>query len=230
MKNTYILTLACISALGLSACTSTWEGLKSDFGTFGSKVSETSSELATKAKTTTLNAKTATQNKVASLRSSNPLCPPLTVNPALDSITEFYDPAKTDDSQIVSTLRLTSTEATCERNGDLVAMEINLNFDGQTGPKATRKDGDKPFFSYPYYIAVKDLDGVELSKEIFAAGITYNSDQSAVLHKETIRQRLPLKNGKAPYIIETGFQLSPEQLAYNAKQENQITTSKVESE
>lgn len=221
MKKLTLLTLTSISVLGLSACTSTWEGLKSDLGSFGQTVTETSSELATKAKATT-------KSTMASLTDRTPLCPPLLVNPALDTITEFNDPAVTKDSEIVSTLRLTSAETTCERNGDLVAMEINLNFEGNTGPKAKRKSGDQPFFSYPYYVSVNDMEGMELSKEIFAAGITYESDQSAVIHKETIRQRLPIKAGKVPYSIEVGFQLTSDQLAYNAEQENKLVTQESE--
>ena len=113
---------------------------------------------------------------------------------------------------------MAGADVTCAVNGEFLVTDIDLAFAGQLGPKAKRKDGDRPFFSYPYYISVKDLSGIELARETFAANAVYDSQTQKTRLIETVRQRLPLNNKKAPYKISVGFVLTDEQMAYNAGQ------------
>ena len=131
-------------------------------------------------------------------------------------MTEFHNPEKTSDNLIVSQFKLVDTNTLCELDGDYVAMQIDLVFEGMIGPEAKRKDGDKVFFSYPYYVAVNDIEGNQLAEEFFAANVSYGQNETKKKVVETIRQRLPLEEGIAPYQIDVGFSLTEEQITYNA--------------
>ena len=118
----------------------------------------------------------------------------------------------------VSNLKLTDTASECKVDGEYIDVRLQLSLAGALGPKAKRKDNDRPFFAYPYFVAVTDSTGEELAKELFAASVTYDKNQDQISLVETIRQKLPLNSdGSTPgYRIKIGFQLSEAQLFYNA--------------
>ena len=213
IRNILLMGLA---AGSLTAC-QTWNGLKQDMSTFGTKVNQSAST----AKTKIHNATSPTpvkQSEKASIIVNDNDCPPITVDPQLSSVSEFYDMENPSSKSEISNLSLTDTTSECKFDGEYLDVRIQLSFAGTLGPKAKRKSGDQPFFAYPYFVAVTDKENEELAKELFAASVTYNTDQSKIELVETIRQRLPLnENGTNPgYQIKIGFQLSEEQLFYNA--------------
>lgn len=145
-------------------------------------------------------------------------CPPLIVDPQLDSAAEFYDMRNPTPENEVSRINLTRTQTECTFEGNFMTVRIDLTFEGRLGPKARRVPSDRPFFAYPYYVAVQDNWGTELARELFSASVTYESGQDEIEIVETIRQKLPAgDNGTTPpYNIHVGLQLTEEQLFYNA--------------
>jgi hypothetical protein len=200
--NKYSLSLMALACLSLPACTQTWEGLKTDMNKFGDSVQQGIDNMNQ-------------PRENATVLQQGTDCPPVAVDPETDSLTEFHDPANTADSQIVSRFAFSGADSNCTMGAETVMMAINLTFDGEMGPKAKRKDGDRPFFSYPYYVKVMDMSDNELAREVFAANVKYDSGQSEATVVETIKQSLPLVDGTAPYKVEVGFALSEEQMAYN---------------
>lgn len=199
------LILLGFSVTTLGAC-ETMEGLKRDLSNVGQSVS------------TKVDSLKADDTTPASTIVNDGGCPPISVDPQLSTMSEFYDPDKPTAGTEVSTINLSGTKSACNIDGEYLEVQIELSFDGELGPKAKRKSGDRPFFAYPYFIAVTDKDDNELAKELFAASVTYESNQEKIQLVETIRQRLPLEdNGSLPaYQIKIGFQLSDEQLFHNA--------------
>lgn len=202
-----ILVLTC--SVGLTAC-QTWDGLKNDLGS----LSETTSQ---KIATLTAPKEGQAQRAVAGVETT---CPPIIIDPQLDSMTEFMDMEDTQDENLVSFVAITETKTLCTPTNNTLDMRLDLTFNSKLGPKAKAKESDQPFFAYPYFISVTDGDAQELAKEIFAASITYEKDQAAIELVETINQSLPLnEDGTIPdYQIHIGFQLTEEQLFYNASQ------------
>lgn len=201
-----------LSALLLSGC-STWEGLQRDFGKAVVSVGESVDNFNNKS------ADQNPQNEPASVvYNAGGNCPSIIVDPQLDRMSEFYDMEKPSPSSEVSNIRLAGTQSECEIEGEFLNMRIDLNFAGSLGPKAKRKKSDRPFFAYPYFIAVMDDEGNELARELFAASVTYQKNQDSIELVETIRQRLPLNDdGSVPaYQVQIGFQLTEDQLFYNA--------------
>ncbi len=144
-------------------------------------------------------------------------CPPIYIDPSLSKMSEFKDMEKPSSYSEVSFIELKSTAQECKIEGSFINMRIDLNFEGRLGPKGRLKTSDRPFFAYPYFIAVTDSMGIELAKEIFAASVSYDEGQDSIRLVETIRQRLPLNpDGSVPaYNVNVGFQLTEDQLFYN---------------
>lgn len=229
MKTSHLLLIG-FATLSLTAC-QTFDGFKQDLSTAGSAISakvgslktadgnidpETESRTATAA-TGVTNADSTNDNK-ANVVVNNDACPPLYVDPQLSHASEFYNPEKPSQGTEVSSLDLTNTASECNVDDGYKEVKIQLSFKGTLGPKAKRKDNDRPFFAYPYFVSVADKDGEELAKELFAASVTYETEQDSIELYETIRQRLPLNDdGSDPgYQIKIGFQLTEDQLFYNA--------------
>jgi predicted small secreted protein len=207
IQNTLLMLTA---AIMVSACGSTFEGLQKDIGKLGNSVNSAVSSNEEE-----------TGNRANVVMKDNS-CPPIIVNPQLDSLTEFEDMENAEEGTETSSITLSSTQSSCEEQGEFLNMRIDLTFDAALGPKAKREENDRPFFAYPYFIAVLDGSGEELAREVFAASVTYGEDQNQIQLVETIRQNLPLTyDGEAPdYQIEIGFQLTEEQLFYNTSQDD----------
>lgn len=144
-------------------------------------------------------------------------CPTVTVRPDLRRLVEFYDPDKPSDSKKISEVTIVHVQNTCRVEGDKLVMQIDLSLSGKTGPKARVKPTDKPSFVYPYLVAVTDDKGVVLAKDIFAASMVYGANQNDLAYTESVFQTMPFPDAASGqiYNVVVGFQLTPEQLAYN---------------
>jgi hypothetical protein len=135
---------------------------------------------------------------------------------------EFYNPDKATDASKISEVTITDVKNVCRIENGALVMQIDLSLEGKTGPKARVKSTDKPSFAYPYFVAVTDPQGNVLSKEIFAASVAYRADQKELKQIESIFQNMPFPDSTIgqSYSVIVGFQLTPEQLAYNQENPN----------
>lgn len=200
-----------IAIFFLSAC-GTAAGIQQDFREFNASLNKKVQEL-------TDNETPPTPLVTDAPRAAlNNVCPPIIIDPELNSLTEFYDESNPSAANKVSSVRLARASSECSPDGEYVSILIELAFDSKLGPKARRKPSDQPFFAYPYFITVTDNTGAEVVKELFAASMTYDSTTTQQSLVETIRQRLPYNPDGTlpPYQIHVGFQLTESQLFYNA--------------
>lgn len=155
-------------------------------------------------------------NAPTSLRAATD-CPNIILKPMMSSVTEFQDPSQPSDSSMIAKASLSNAKTNCNTGADYVTVSLDLNFNAALGPKAKQNPNDKPYFSFPYFIAVTDYQGNELAREVFAASFSFSADQDQHSTVETIEQNLPLSaDGTLPnYYMEIGFQLTDEQMAYN---------------
>lgn len=146
-------------------------------------------------------------------------CPGVSVRPDLRRLVEFYDPAKPSEATKISEVTILGVQNTCRVEKDNLVMQIDISLSGKTGPKARVKPTDKPSFAYPYFVAVTDPQGNVLSKEIFAASVSYGADQKDLAQSEMIFQSMPFPDASLgqSYNVIVGFQLTEDQLSYNQK-------------
>ncbi len=144
-------------------------------------------------------------------------CPQVEIVDDLSSISDFSDPQKQAKNQLISRVDLKSAESSCKLASKSVTVDLKLIFEGKLGPKGRQNASDKPFFSYPFFIAVTSPGGNIMAKEIFAASMTYGAKEDTHAYFEKLRQIIPIKNKDLAnrYRILIGFQVTPDQLAYN---------------
>ncbi len=144
-------------------------------------------------------------------------CPRIEIIDDLSSLSDFSTPKNTDQSQLISRVDLSSAKSTCKLASKSAIIDLKLMFKGTLGDKGRIKSSDKPFFSYPFFIAVTSPSGEIMGKEIFAASLTYGANENEHTYFENLRQIIPIKskNTAKYYKILVGFQVTPDQLAYN---------------
>jgi len=144
-------------------------------------------------------------------------CPDITIVDELSVLNEFNDPGNTNDSNIISSVAMKLEKEECATTSEELTIDLNLAFHSELGPQAKIKDNDKPFFAYPFFVAVTDPEGTILAKEVFAASMTYDRNEDTHTYYEQIRQIIPKerRSNINNYKIYLGFQLNDQQLTYN---------------
>lgn len=143
-------------------------------------------------------------------------CPSVTIVDELSSLTEFegFNGAQTED--LTSQVFMTKVSSGCNHNERNVTVDLKLEFKGMLGPGAKVQDNDKPFFSYPFFIAVLNEKDEILAKEVFSASLTYARNEDTHTYYESMRQIIPIESGRpGGHKVLVGFQLTQDQLAYN---------------
>ena len=144
-------------------------------------------------------------------------CPQVEIVDDLSSISDFSNPKKQDKHNLISRVDLKSAESTCKLSSKTAIVDLKLLFNGKLGSKGRKKETEKPFFSYPFFVAVTTPAGKIIAKEIFAASMTYGAKENEHTYFENLRQIIPIKSKVQAnnYRILIGFQVTPDQLEYN---------------
>ncbi len=144
-------------------------------------------------------------------------CPQVEIVDDLSSISDFTNPKKQNKKHLISRVDLSSAESTCKLASKSAIVDLKLIFNGKLGEKGRANKNDKPFFSYPFFVAVTTPSGKIMAKEIFAASLTYPKNENTHTYFEKLRQIIPIKNKEEArmYKILIGFQVTPDQLCYN---------------
>lgn len=150
-------------------------------------------------------------------------CPSITIMPELKHLAEFSDPEKPGELTKISEITMVGVQSTCKQHKEALSMQVEIVLSGKIGAKGRANKSDKPHFSYPYFIAVTDTTGAVLSKEVFAANVTYAPDQVDSKQIESITQTLPVTSTDdlSKYRVVIGFQLDEDQLSYNRSNQPQ---------
>lgn len=156
-------------------------------------------------------------------------CPQVELVDDLSSISDFVNMQKISHENLVSRVDLGSAESTCKLSNNSAIVDLKLIFNGILGAKGRMKNSDTPYFSYPYFVAVTAPNGKIMAKEIFAAPISYNANENEHVYFENLRQIIPIRSKDVAnhYKILIGFQVSPEQLAYNRA--NMVPVAKIDA-
>ena len=140
-------------------------------------------------------------------------CPATNFVYDLDHMTVFADGAVSDLTDIRFDAQLTTLSALCNFERDKLVMDIAFRVVASRGP-ANREDEA----AIPYFLAIADETGGIVAKETFSAILPFKGNLRSVSIKEAFEPTIPYpaaRNILRNYRILIGFQLTPEQLAYN---------------
>ncbi|MBX2834912.1 MAG: hypothetical protein KTR28_08060 [Micavibrio sp.] len=153
----------------------------------------------------------------ASSLSFETACPKIDIVKDLRALAEFSNSNYPNENNLISRVTLSDLKSSCRSDPKTVTVDLKMKFDGALGKEGRTGSGETPIYSYPFFVAVSDRSGDVLAKEIFSANITYHPGENHHQHFENMRQIIPLDryNKAQHYKILIGFQLGPDQLAYN---------------
>lgn len=156
-------------------------------------------------------------NMATTKAAADATCPPVTTIEDLKQISQFESPSLQIDDTLISHAEITRVSSDCTINDYNVAIEINMMFSGNIGPKGKVTATDEANFSYPYFVALTSENGETLAKEVFTANLSYKGEQIEAMTTDNMRQIIPLDEQGHSTVKEImiGFQLDEDELSYN---------------
>ena len=140
-------------------------------------------------------------------------CPSVGLMPELGVVSQLRN------GEVLSETAIDSLNPVCNVTKELATIRLSVGFKGQLGPAGIKDASNEANYSLPYLIAVINPQGEIISKDVFAISLTYKKGETKQVYNDLIEQIIPLPQGAsaADYKVLVGFQLSPEELAYNRK-------------
>lgn len=142
-------------------------------------------------------------------------CPKVSIVRDVQEVTHFAGAGR-DLTGVVSRAAVADYTGNCEYDDEGVTVNVTLAFLGERGP-ALKGVGDR----YQYFVAVyRPGSQTPANKVVFETGTKFTDEDPRVGWVEQVAPRIPLsKDGNAKdWRVAVGFQLTPDQLAYNRSQ------------
>lgn len=141
-------------------------------------------------------------------------CPSVGILGGSEELTLFSGRGN-DITDIVLTGEMERVLSQCEYDIDDGIILVDLAFRGtaEIGPAATARE-----ISVPFFIALTEVDARVLRKDVFDLTLTFPGNQRSTTFIHTIEEvKVPFvaRVDGSSYEILIGFQLTPEQLAFN---------------
>ena len=142
-----------------------------------------------------------------------PKCPSTAVLADAVTVTKFK-PGVPANAGMMFTAEMSQAQVTCDYDMMRNTLSVDLSFavKGARGPAAAGADPPLDFF-----VAVVDIDGNLLAKKVYQNQPDLGNKPNAQWTQRINNFSVPMAQDKRPYDYEilTGFQLTPEELAFN---------------
>ena len=146
-----------------------------------------------------------------------PACPNVQTLAAASQVTKFRDGPGRDLTDVVMEAEIVDFAGTCATDDDgRVDVELIVNIEGRRGPAV--RDGDT---NVDYFVAITNGADLVFGKSVFSSELEFRGNVSRVqTDDEIVLDFLPERGfAGVNYAIVIGFQLTPEERAYNALQQ-----------
>ena len=153
---------------------------------------------------------------LAACANQNPLevtvsrCPALAVAGHTGTLTRFTG-SERDVDDVAFNAIITDLKIDC-RQGESVAGRVTFNLVATRGPALAAQD-----VTLPYFVAILRDNNQVVTKKVFETTLRFEPGQERTGTREVIVHRLPdiTRARRYDYELLVGFQLSPDELAYN---------------
>lgn len=150
---------------------------------------------------------------------TNSECPQVEIVNELSVLSDFTNISRPNEDNLITRVFLQPQSYSCDFRGKSVTVDLQMGFQAMLGPRGRVRASDKPFFSFPFFVAVTSPSGNILAKEVFGASVTFEAGEDQHQYVEKLRQIIPIssrESGKNHKVL-IGFQLTQDQLNYNRK-------------
>jgi len=146
-----------------------------------------------------------------------PGCPRTDFVSDLDHVTAFAEGAVGDLTDVRFDARLGGLSAVCNFERDELVMDIAFQVIATRGPANRDNQAE-----VTYFLAIADETGAVIAKETFSNTLPFKGNLRRVAITDEFAPRIPYPADKLilnQYRVLIGFQLTPEQLAYNRRRQ-----------
>ena len=123
-------------------------------------------------------------------------------------------PLQPNPANVVFTAEMAQSKLQCDYNREANKLSVDISF-GIRAARGAAAQGPDPQLSF--FVAIVDVDNNVISKKVFQAVPAMGGKPQNTFTESINSFAIPLAMDKRPadYEILTGFQLTPEELAYN---------------
>ncbi|AWK85849.1 hypothetical protein DEW08_04060 [Azospirillum thermophilum] len=141
-------------------------------------------------------------------------CPKVNIVRDLSEVAQFR-PGGRDMTDLQTRAALTDYTGNCEYTSKGVTVNVSVYLVAERGPAMK---GDTA--NYKYFVAIAQPDETIVSKAVFDTSVTFPDGQARAGSKEELTPQIPLPKdvNARDWKVYVGFQLSPEELAFNRAQ------------
>ena len=141
-------------------------------------------------------------------------CPKVGIVRDANKVTLFRPGNGQNATDVMARGLIADYTGTCTYDDSGVAIDVSLVLVAERGPAMT--GAQAPF---TYFVAVSTPDGTIVSKQAFPTTVDFPANGPRAGSREDLQPRIPLPKGQdaRAYQILVGFQLSPDQLDYNRR-------------
>ena len=138
-------------------------------------------------------------------------CPTTDITGELASVSRFRGEGG-NFADLAYHATLSNVKGSCDLDDDGVTIDFQVTVLADIGPAAANRTVD-----LPYFVAVVGPNNRVISKRVFDDSLTFPDGQRRAGVTDQISQRIPLRDPhNAPdYHVFVGFQLTPDEVAYN---------------
>lgn len=131
--------------------------------------------------------------------------------PAVDVLQETGSVTRLKDGSVASRANIGDFTGSCAIGRSETVMTLSIPVVGTQGPAGAPGTTEQ----YPMFAAVVDPDSKPLSKQPLAATLTYDARMATVAIPAEVHVPLRAGTKAGQYQVLLGFQLTPEELAFN---------------
>jgi hypothetical protein len=143
-------------------------------------------------------------------------CPSGEVPREASKVTRFRDGPGRDLTDIVVEGEIYDILIQCKREKQTVAVDLQIGFSATRGPADRSRRAD-----FDYWVAIVDGQRNVLSREAGRVRFDFKDNRMKLSYvSDEMEPLIPFKDPKEPsgYFIVVGFQLTPEEMAWNRSQ------------
>lgn len=140
-------------------------------------------------------------------------CPEVVIAPDLSAVVKFRDGPGREMKDIAYAAKMIAVSPSCGKGDEKDTVDVATKL----GITALRRGDDIRKGQVVYFVAITDPSQTILAKRDFVVDLDFPSRQSQLDITEDLTQHIPFPKGAitSRYAVIFGFQLNPEELAYN---------------
>ncbi len=146
------------------------------------------------------------------------LCPTTAILEGPSELVRFVKGSARGPNDVSFRTKMKSVSGNCDVADKLITMDLAISMEALRGPANTKGEAD-----FAYFVAILNKDKKVLTRTRFPMIAKFKRDETKLDFAEAVTVTIPKKKEAMPedYMVYMGFEMTPEELAYNRDRQRQ---------